>query len=121
MNKTQFLKQLRYRLEGRLPEEELADVLSYYEAYFDDSEEDEEAVAERLGSPASVAEQVLKDAGDCARPAAAGASVGPWGGGGHHRAVGDPADDDPSRRFSYASRTVGIIRVPHPRHHRPSP
>lgn len=65
MNKAQFLKQLRYRLEGRLPEEELADVLSYYEAYFDDSEEDEEAVAERLGSPASVAEQVLKDAGDC--------------------------------------------------------
>lgn len=33
MNKTQFLKQLRYRLEGRLPENELADVLSYYEAY----------------------------------------------------------------------------------------
>ena len=67
MNKTQFLKQLRYRLEGRLPEEELADVLSYYEAYFDDSEEDEEAVAERLGSPASVAEQILKDAGENAR------------------------------------------------------
>lgn len=67
MNKTQFLKQLQYRLEDRLPEEELADVLSYYEAYFDDSEEDEEAVAERLGSPASVAEQVLKDAGDCAQ------------------------------------------------------
>ena len=67
MNKSQFLKQLRYRLEGRLPAEELADVLSYYEAYFDDSEEDEETVAERLGSPASVAEQVLKDAGESAR------------------------------------------------------
>lgn len=67
MNKTQFLKQLQYRLEGRLPKDELADVLSYYEAYFDDSEEDEETVAERLGSPASVAEQVLKDAGDCAQ------------------------------------------------------
>lgn len=67
MNKSQFLKQLRYRLEDHLPEEELADVLSYYEAYFDDSEEDEETVAERLGSPASVAEQVLKDAGESAR------------------------------------------------------
>lgn len=67
MNKSQFLKQLRYRLEDHLPEEELADVLSYYEAYFDDSEEDEEAVADRLGSPASVAEQVLKDAGESAR------------------------------------------------------
>ena len=67
MNKSQFLKQLRYRLEDHLPEEELADVLSYYEAYFDDSEEDEETVAERLGTPASVAEQVLKDAGESAR------------------------------------------------------
>lgn len=67
MNKSQFLKQLRYRLEDHLPEEELADVLSYYEAYFDDSEEDEETVADRLGSPASVAEQVLKDAGESAR------------------------------------------------------
>lgn len=67
MNKTQFLQQLRHRLEGRLPAEELDDVLSYYEAYFDDSEEDEQAVAERLGSPASVAEQVLKDAGEYAQ------------------------------------------------------
>lgn len=77
MNKAQFLKQLRYRLEDRLPAEELADVLSYYEAYFDDSEEDEETVAERLGSPAWVAEQVLKDTGEYTQvstppPAAAG-------------------------------------------------
>ncbi len=61
MNKAAFLKELRDILAGKLPPEELDDVLSYYEAYFADSEEDEQAVAERLGSPASVAEQVLKD------------------------------------------------------------
>lgn len=61
MNKAEFSKELRDILAGKLPPEELDDVLSYYEAYFADSEEDEETVAERLGSPASVAEQVLKD------------------------------------------------------------
>lgn len=78
MNKAEFLKELHDILAGKLPPEELDDVLSYYEAYFADSEEDEETVAERLGSPASVAEQVLKDAGESARqvstppPASAG-------------------------------------------------
>lgn len=61
MNKAEFSKELRDILAGKLPPEELDDVLSYYEAYFADSEEDEETVAERLGSPTSVAEQVLKD------------------------------------------------------------
>lgn len=61
MNKAAFLNELRDILAGKLPPDELDDVLSYYEAYFDDSEEDEAAVSERLGSPASVAEQVLKD------------------------------------------------------------
>ena len=61
MNKAEFSKELRDILADKLPPEELDDVLSYYEAYFADSEEDEETVAERLGSPASVAEQVLKD------------------------------------------------------------
>ena len=61
MNKAEFLKELHDILTGKLPPEEMDDVLSYYEAYFADSEEDEETVAERLGSPASVAEQVLKD------------------------------------------------------------
>ena len=67
MNKVQFLHELRAFLEGKVPAEELNDVLSYYEAYFEDSEEEEEQVAERLGSPASVAEQVLEGAGGCAR------------------------------------------------------
>lgn len=61
MNKAQFLHELRAILAGKVPPDELNDVISYYEAYFEDSEEDEETVAERLGSPASVAEQVLKD------------------------------------------------------------
>lgn len=61
MNKAQFLRELRAILAGKVPPDELNDVISYYEAYFEDSEEDEETVAERLGSPASVAEQVLKD------------------------------------------------------------
>lgn len=64
MNKAQFLKELRAILEGKLSAEELEDVLSYYEGYFADSGEDEETVAERLGSPASVAEQVLKEAAE---------------------------------------------------------
>lgn len=51
MNKAEFLKELHDILAGKLPPEELDDVLSYYEAYFADSEEDEETVAERLGSP----------------------------------------------------------------------
>ena len=78
MNKADFLKELRDVLAGKLPPEELDDVLAYYEAYFADSEEDDEAVSGRLGSPASVAEQVLKDAGESARqvsippPASAG-------------------------------------------------
>lgn len=61
MNKAQFLHELQAILAGKVPPDELNDVISYYEAYFEDSEEDEETVAERLGSPASVAEQVLKD------------------------------------------------------------
>ena len=64
MNKAQFLKELRAILEGKLSPEELEDALSYYEGYFADSDEDEETVAERLGSPASVAEQVLKEAAE---------------------------------------------------------
>lgn len=64
MNKAQFLKELRAILEGKLSAEELEDVLSYYEGYFADSGEDEETVAERLGSPNSVAEQVLKEAAE---------------------------------------------------------
>lgn len=64
MNKAQFLKEVRSILEGKLSPEELEDALSYYEGYFADSDEDEETVAERLGSPASVAEQVLKEAAE---------------------------------------------------------
>lgn len=51
MNKAEFLKELHDILAGKLPPEELDDVLSYYEAYFADSEEDEETVAERLAPP----------------------------------------------------------------------
>ncbi len=82
MNKAEFLKELRDILAGKLPQEELTDVLSYYEAYFEDSEEDEDTVAERLGSPASVAEQVLKDTAERPRvstpPAGAGRRRRPW-------------------------------------------
>lgn len=61
MNKTEFLERLRRALGGKLPEEELSDVLSYYEEYFADAGTDgEEEAAAGLGSPESVAEQVLE-------------------------------------------------------------
>ena len=61
MNKAEFLAGLRDALAGKLPSGELEDVLSYYEEYFADAGEEHEAeAAEGLGSPASVAAQVLE-------------------------------------------------------------
>ena len=61
MNKAEFLAGLRDALAGKLPSGELEDVLSYYEEYFADAGQEHEAeAAEGLGSPASVAAQVLE-------------------------------------------------------------
>lgn len=61
MNKAEFLAGLRDALAGKLPSGDLEDVLPYYEEYFADAGEEHEAeAAEGLGSPASVAAQVLE-------------------------------------------------------------
>ena len=93
MNKAEFLAGLRDALAGKLPSGELEDVLSYYEEYFADAGEEHEAeAAEGLGSPASVAAQVLEGrtgqapsaasggrgtAAGCGRTGACGGGAGP--------------------------------------------
>ena len=60
MDKAEFMERLHRALAGKLPDEELSDVLSYYEEYFADAGADGEEAAAGLGSPESVAEQVLE-------------------------------------------------------------
>lgn len=61
MNKNEFLEILAKKL-APLSAEERENALSYYEEFFDESESEEKA-AEVLGSPESVAEQILKESG----------------------------------------------------------
>ncbi len=61
MNRNEFLEQLRRKLR-KLPAEEAQDALSYYEQYFDDAGEENEASAIlELGSPANAAAQIIAD------------------------------------------------------------
>lgn len=65
MGKAEFLKALEGELSPRIPAEDLADVLAYYEEYIADAGEDqEEAVLGELGSPAAVAAKILEDQGE---------------------------------------------------------
>ncbi len=58
MNRLEFMKELAKLLED-LPKEEKIEVLKYYNGYFDDAgEEQEAAIIEELGSPAKVAASV---------------------------------------------------------------
>ncbi len=58
MNRLEFMKELA-RLLGDLPREEKIEILKYYNGYFDDAgEENEAAIIEELGSPAQVAASV---------------------------------------------------------------
>ena len=55
MNRAQFMEQLK-RLLSDIPEAERQEALDYYESYFDDAgEENEAAVIRELGSPGKVA------------------------------------------------------------------
>ena len=79
MNKTEFLERLRRALAGKLPEEELSDVLSYYEEYFADAGADgEEEAAAGLGSPESAAGQVLAGRSEPSRPSGSGRRLKRW-------------------------------------------
>lgn len=61
MNKQEFLEALRQALSG-LPEEERQNALQYYEDYFADAGEENEAQAiADLGSPEAVAQAIVND------------------------------------------------------------
>lgn len=59
MNRASFLEKLRAGLNG-LEQDEIENVMSYYNEYFDDAgPEQEERCIEELGDPAAVAREVL--------------------------------------------------------------
>ena len=61
MNQNEYMAALRRALSG-LPDEELANALRYYEEYFEDAgPENVQKVIADLGSPESVAAQILSD------------------------------------------------------------
>lgn len=61
MNKQEYMKQLKEKLR-RLPKEEFAYAVSYFEEYFEEAgaEHEEEAAAD-LGSPQEAADQIIRD------------------------------------------------------------
>lgn len=62
MNREEFLKELEYRLR-RLPKEERTEALAFYWDYLDDAGPENEAAAlETLGSPKTVARQIVQKA-----------------------------------------------------------
>ena len=59
MNKQEFISELKKKI-SRLPEEEITKAVNYYEEYFDEAGEENEAkVIEELGTPASIASELL--------------------------------------------------------------
>jgi len=59
MNRNKFIEELKAKL-GKLPYDEVKEALDYYEGYFDDAgEENEQDVLTELGSPSSVASQII--------------------------------------------------------------
>ncbi len=63
MTRHEYLNEIKEGLTDRLPEAEIADILSEYESFFEAGKEegrDEQAVAESLGSPALLVRQVLE-------------------------------------------------------------
>ena len=61
MNRVQFMEQLK-KLLSDISEEERQEALDYYESYFDDAGEDQEAeVIRELGSPGKVAAIIKED------------------------------------------------------------
>ena len=64
MNRVQFMEQLK-KLLSDISEEERQEALDYYESYFDDAGEDQEAnVIRELGSPGKVAAIIKADLKD---------------------------------------------------------
>jgi len=68
MKEFEFLRELRKNLEHKIPDEELKDILSDYEAFFASGREEgktDDEISNDLGSPAFLAKQLLEDR-DCA-------------------------------------------------------
>lgn len=61
MNKIEFIKELKIKLR-KLPSKELDDAISYYNEYFEDAQIDDSVnVENELGSPSTIASQILSD------------------------------------------------------------
>lgn len=64
MKKNEFIDELRYALEGKLPPEDLNEITADYADIFENGMADgksEERIAEEIGSPAKVARTILED------------------------------------------------------------
>ncbi len=64
MKKNEFIDELRYALEGKLPPEDLNEITADYADIFENGMAEgksEERVAEEIGSPAKVARTILED------------------------------------------------------------
>ena len=62
MNKDDFILKLKKNLK-QLPKDEVNNVTQYYEEYFQDSHKTDEEVIAEIGSPSSIACQILNDYG----------------------------------------------------------
>ena len=60
MKKEQFISELKRKL-NRLPKDEIENVISYYNEYFEECGKDDEEVIGELGSPSLIASQILAD------------------------------------------------------------
>ena len=64
MSKETYLRFLRAYLTGRLPADEMEEIVRYYTEYFEDAGEGQEkAVMVELGSPERLAQQILGQRG----------------------------------------------------------
>ena len=64
MNKETYLRFLRAYLTGRLPAEEVEEILRYYTEYFEDAGQSRERdVIAELGSPEHLSRQILGERG----------------------------------------------------------
>lgn len=60
MRREEFISELRKKLK-RLPKDEIENVISYYNEYFEDCEKSDEEAIKELGSPSLIASQILAD------------------------------------------------------------
>lgn len=120
MSKEAFIRRLRELLAG-LPQSEAAEAIQYYEDYFADAGEENEAkVIEELGSPEKVAANIRADLGMAGTQEESGAAGGQNDGheGGYSTAgtngggYGDTGTDGGSIRSGYSAGTGSRYEEP---------